>query len=279
MAIFPLPVTSTAGGDVGRACSRGSSPTTGAISLSTQCEWLLVGKTICYYSEVSRWRSFERLTARILTVKVRESGERKVKRSDTFENITSVIVTLLGNKFTRLIIQIRPHALWTSLQIRRQSSFVTSQRVWSRREGPCIDSVTTWAGWICAALRSSRQSPRSFAALTSWLWTGANTTCRKTVGLVGSTLGTWARRHVSSPELPSSHPPGAFSTWPFLSLLVKVDSSTLPVDQGVFNVIHPDWKKTNIPWYPLSIWEQKKTRQSFIGPASQMWVHMSPASS
>lgn len=144
---------------------------------------------------------------------------------------------------------------------------------------PCIDSVTTWAGWICAALRSSRQSSRSFAALTSWLWTGANTTCRKTVGLVGSTLGTWARRHVSSPELPSSHPPGAFSTWPFLSLLVKVDSSTLPVDQGVFNVIHADWKKTNIPWYPLSIWEQKKTRQSFIRPASQMWVHMSPASS
>lgn len=131
MAIFPLPVTSTTGGDVGKACSRGSSPTTGAISRSTPCEWLLVGKTICYYSEVSRWRSFERLTARNLTVKVRESGERKVKRSDTFENITSVIVTLLGNKFTRLIIKIRPHALWTSLQIRRQSSFVTSQRVWS----------------------------------------------------------------------------------------------------------------------------------------------------
>lgn len=206
MAIFPLPVTSTAGGHVGRACSHGSSPTTGAISRSTPCEWLLVGKNICYYSEVSRWRLFECLTTRILTVKVRESGERKRKKSDTFENITSFIVTLLGNKFTRLVIQVCPHALWTSLEIRRQSSFGTSQRVWSRCEGPCIDSVAARAGWICTAQRSSRQSPRSFAALTSWLWMGANTTCRKTVGLVGSTLGTWAWRHVCSPQFPSSHP-------------------------------------------------------------------------
>lgn len=42
------------------------------------------------------------------------------------------------------------------------------------------------------------------------------------------------------PVVQSSPTPRVFTTWSFLRLLGKADSCTLPVDQGVFNVIHPD---------------------------------------